>query len=436
MKILKIIFFFFILLDFSFLKANFADIENNIYKNYILDLAEKKVINTENKNFEPKRNISRAEFLAILLNITKTDLQDSKNCFSDVSSKDWFEKYVCTWKNLWFFSWYKDGTFKPNKSISMPEAYAIATKVFNLKLEENNFETWEEKYHDFIIKKWIFKENLTKNRAIKRWEVAKLLSVLSGKENNLEIEVKNITDWCFAPQKAESWKKEIIVAWKKRFYHINFPKNYNEKKEYKLLFAYHGRTVWADLVKNYMWLWNWKKWWNENYITVYPYGLWNWPYSWGEKENIDFFDEMLEKIWENYCIDKSKIFVVWHSLWWYMSNKLACLRGEIINSNVVVAWTNYQKNCVWNPSSANFHLENDNLVNFWNAINQVEFLKKSYNSKKEENIEIWWEKCKIFYWENEEEIIFCKDYKTLRDEPHGWPRNWGKMIFDFFERQK
>ncbi len=49
-----------------------------------------------------------------------------------------------------------------------------------------------------------------------------------------------------------------------------------------------------------------------------------------------FFDAMIQEIANEYCINRDKVFLVGHSLGGWFTQKVACLRGELIHSLAVV----------------------------------------------------------------------------------------------------
>jgi len=79
--------------------------------------------------------------------------------------------------------------------------------------------------------------------------------------------------------------------------------------------------------------------------VAYPAGLGSGPYSWAQYENIEFFDALITELSENLCIDRNKVFSVGHSLGSWMSNKVSCLRGDVIRGMVGIASDGYFGTC-------------------------------------------------------------------------------------------
>jgi poly(3-hydroxybutyrate) depolymerase len=89
-----------------------------------------------------------------------------------------------------------------------------------------------------------------------------------------------------------------------------------------LIIAFHGRTNNNTMVRNYMGLEGREYNRDRNSFTpttkaivAYPAGI---PvsggYSWSEFESIIFFDAIITEISDAYCVDRSKIYIVGHSL--------------------------------------------------------------------------------------------------------------------------
>ena len=57
---------------------------------------------------------------------------------------------------------------------------------------------------------------------------------------------------------------------------------------------------------------------------------------------MTFFDAIIRDIGDNYCIERSDIFVVAHSLGASFASRLACVRGDVIQGMSIVGgggWT-------------------------------------------------------------------------------------------------
>lgn len=84
----------------------------------------------EDGSFQSKREISRAEFIKVIVGSQNLDYPAQKACFSDMSEDDWFLPYVCFAKSQGWVSGYEDGLFRPHQTINFVEA----SKILNAAL--------------------------------------------------------------------------------------------------------------------------------------------------------------------------------------------------------------------------------------------------------------------------------------------------------------
>lgn len=114
---------------------SFKDVESHWAKADTNDMGSRLIIKgMDENNFAPDRDISRAEFAAIIaraLGITGNSSTGTDK-FSDVKESDWFYKPVCKVYEYGIISGYEDGTFKPNKSIMREEAMTIISHAMKL----------------------------------------------------------------------------------------------------------------------------------------------------------------------------------------------------------------------------------------------------------------------------------------------------------------
>ena len=108
---------------------------------YVSEMAKSSVITGyPDGSFKPANNVTRAEFAKMLAVASNTDTENvHKADFTDVSSNDWFFKYVCAVEN-WFNSYTENGNklFKPQAG-ALREDIAVAL-VKALELDVSAFE--------------------------------------------------------------------------------------------------------------------------------------------------------------------------------------------------------------------------------------------------------------------------------------------------------
>ena len=185
--------------DSTYSELRFIDIDDNKYKNDILDLKDS--FNGFNGgNFRPDQNITRAEFLKILL-LSKYKLSDinksTNQNFTDVSNDDWFKHYIwfATEKNI--VNGYDDKTFNPNKEINYPEALKIILGVYfhgfdfkdNIDIPPVSdwYDTYIETLSHLIKEKKLEVDTREKNayiNSISRGYMAHLLNRIKGVADN------------------------------------------------------------------------------------------------------------------------------------------------------------------------------------------------------------------------------------------------------------
>jgi len=120
--------------DTSTLTFNDVDKDSWIAK-VVAKAAELNMIDTENKNFRPNDNVSRAEAMKLLLGAAGVEIEEiTTTDFTDVTG--WAVKYVQTAKNLGIV----DGqvingklVFRPSDSITRAEVAKIVVKTMKTR---------------------------------------------------------------------------------------------------------------------------------------------------------------------------------------------------------------------------------------------------------------------------------------------------------------
>lgn len=391
----------------------------------------------ENGNFGHHNEITRAEMLAIILNSSQTEITDKNpdKCFPDLVEDSWYVKYICYAHKNDITTGYSDGTFRPNWNVSVIELLALWLQAYDIDVQKDPSKPWYESYIAFADENKIIPENAyTINTPARRGQASDIVVRIQKLKQNKTLNFNSA--WCDSPKEL-SETNSININNTDRTYLLNLPNNYDSKKAYPLYIGLHGRTNSNQMVMDYMWLGGWS--WDNNstreIITVYPAWLWDGPYTWHQAENIDFIDAMMFEVADALCIDKSQVHIVWHSLWAYISNKLACLRWDRISTMTAVAWPGYLGECFWPVASLILHKEWDRLVPFYQW-------EKALQLRKDVNICSWesksinisglsckqWNECSTW-----NPVIFCKEYTTYWDVPHSWPNKGAKVIFEYID---
>ncbi len=125
--------------------STYGDIGSNQYKEEILDASSKGWISCKDK-FYPSINTTRIEALKMSLLAGGHNPSDTtEQCFDDVATDSWQNKYACYGKNKGFLVNRSD--FKPNDYIN----FAEASKLILLSMTNENYgesDPWYQKYLD------------------------------------------------------------------------------------------------------------------------------------------------------------------------------------------------------------------------------------------------------------------------------------------------
>lgn len=90
------------------------------------------VFGANNGLYMPDKEITRAEFAAILTRSLGLRPVEDKKTFSDVAKGAWYSEVIQTASHFDLIKGYGDGTFKPDKAISREEAMAITARAMKL----------------------------------------------------------------------------------------------------------------------------------------------------------------------------------------------------------------------------------------------------------------------------------------------------------------
>lgn len=118
-------------------KANtrFQDVDMTHFARVEIDyLVEQGVANGISKTmFAPNREVTRGEAAAMLGRALKLDGKKRETKFSDVPASNIFSGYIHELVELKIISGYKDGTFKPNQTLTRGEMALLISRSFNFK---------------------------------------------------------------------------------------------------------------------------------------------------------------------------------------------------------------------------------------------------------------------------------------------------------------
>ena len=417
----------------------FSDIENSWYKESILELKEQWVVNGFwDGSFGPDYKVTRAEILKIILWSSGHEVGDvDKDCFPDVDSNLWYSDYICYAAENGIANGYEDWKFRPNGEVSTLEVLAFASRAFDLDIrDKKSAEEWYDSYIEYfdennIIPNYLYSLN---NKSV-RGQASEIIIRVQDLENGKDLDYESV--WCWTSSSLSS-NNSVIINGKTRSYLLDLPKNYNKNKAYSLVLGLHWRTNSNDMVRDYMWLeWGgWSKVEEQEVITAYPAGLWSGPYSWYQAENLDLVDAMISEINENLCVDRSSVHIVWHSMWAYFANRLACLRWDVISTSTAVAGGWYNGECRWPTASLILHNIDDPLDPYTSGTKARSIrLEDNTCNSSSKSTSFWplknctiWSECSAG-----NPVVFCDWYSTYGNQPHSWPNQASQAVYDFID---
>ncbi len=163
----------------------------------------------------------------------------------------------------------------------------------------------------------------------------------------------------------------LNVGGKNRTFFITLPKNYDNTKPHKLLIANHCMGSKAeDFVHHspdydhpspYYGQQNLDT--EGNYIFVAPQG--NDNGTWNGKEDHQFVDEMITAMFDNYCVDTTRVFATGFSFGAMFTNSLAQDLQERLRAVAVYATADYN---IWLPSAGSGRYDAKNLPIAWMGV--------------------------------------------------------------------
>ncbi|MEI7026455.1 S-layer homology domain-containing protein [Paenibacillus sp. y28] len=118
---------------YTVVEANksFADLTNHWSKADVEYLASKLVVDgVSDSNFAPERDITRAEFAALIVRELALDGADTSS-FSDVSASSWYAQEVGAAAKAGIIDGFEDGTFRPDENITREQLAAMVTRAIH-----------------------------------------------------------------------------------------------------------------------------------------------------------------------------------------------------------------------------------------------------------------------------------------------------------------
>lgn len=110
----------------------FSDIYNHWANNSIKQLASRQIIRGVSKHkFDPNKDVTRAEFITMLVKALGISIIEDINYFDDVKKEHWHSSYVYTGFEKRIISGHKDRMFRPDANITREEMATVIGRVLD-----------------------------------------------------------------------------------------------------------------------------------------------------------------------------------------------------------------------------------------------------------------------------------------------------------------
>jgi len=113
--------------------VEFSDVESHWARDAVNDMGSRMVVDgTGSGLFSPNRDITRAEFAAILVRGLGLEHDKGSTAFSDVKAADWYAGEVAAAYEYHLITGFEDGTFRPADKITREQAMTMIAKAMQL----------------------------------------------------------------------------------------------------------------------------------------------------------------------------------------------------------------------------------------------------------------------------------------------------------------
>ena len=117
--------------------------EDAWYYNDVMLLSEKNIVSGDGTGaFSPNNNVTREQFLKMLILATGIDAEEGENTFADVDENAWYKPYVLKAKNFGIVNGISDSEFGIGRNITRQDmAVMIARIIDKLNVKTTEIET-------------------------------------------------------------------------------------------------------------------------------------------------------------------------------------------------------------------------------------------------------------------------------------------------------
>lgn len=427
-------------------EEGFADVVRGDERAAVDDLrAQGRVQGYADGTFRPRTPINRAEFLKMLLHERAEDAV-GEPCFSDVPPAAWFAPSVCRAKARGVVVGYPDGTFGPEKTVTVAEALSMIVRGMHLPVNAAVSEPWTLRFEEAgqragILDRSAYRPHDPLTRGLAALLVSRALLIRDGAFQDAQRE--HLSAGCGVPAPTTP-PASVRVNDQRRPFLLAVPSSYTPRTPHALIVAFHGRTNSNEQVRDYMGLERD----HAGFIIVYPQGERrdDGTFTWsdatdGAKALRDYalFDAVTEEVAQHYCIDRDAVFVVGHSLGAWFASTLACARGDVIRGSAVVAGGISATACSGPAAALLIHHTEDALVPFSEGErNRAKKIEQNLCSNEEKTVMIGGFSC----LEQQDcrtgnPVTFCPSslghgFDGIGHNTHTWPRPAGGAVLEYF----
>ena len=222
------------------------------------------------------------------------------------------------------------------------------------------------------------------------------------------------------------------------------PADYRSDRPYRLVIAFHGRTNSNAMARGYFGLEQAAR---QPTIFVYPSGLRrkDGSFSWSAPDDpteaapdLPLFDALLARISSLYCIDRSQVFAVGHSLGAWFANSLGCARGDVLRGIGTIAGALDRLACRGGVAAVLFHNPRDRHVRYRYGLLARDRLRASNgDGRRATEMALDGFACQRYGGSGALNPVLWCPYTRNRGHsgryyPHHWPDGAARAIMDFF----
>ena len=156
---------------------SFSDFDEALWaKDSISYLADKNIINGFNDGtFKPNQNITREQFVKILVMSTGISYSNQAVSFIDVDSREWYYPYIALAVNLGIVNGYENNTFGICKALTRQEMSVMAYRTYDISKIKNGIKQQAVIFND---------QNNISDYAKEAISQLQMLGVINGMDDN------------------------------------------------------------------------------------------------------------------------------------------------------------------------------------------------------------------------------------------------------------